>query len=187
MTFEESLIEHCSPTLAGIKVAGLYRYVPEDRRQFALQYKFWREWFGRRGLRLTVLKGCRETGSYLLYLYREDALRRLLSQPDVRGFLASLGYDADGEHRALLGQLTHRLCLEREFPHEIGVFLGYPLSDVQGFIRNKGKAYTCCGCWKSYGDPHRARRRFAGYRACTAIYKRHYAGGTPITRLTVAA
>ena len=187
MTFEESLIEHCSPTLAGMKVASLYRYSTGDSRQFGLQYKLWREWFARLGLKLVILKGCRETDSYLLYLYREDALRRLLARPDVCGYLSCLDYDPGAGHRALLRQLSRRLCLEREFPHEIGIFLGYPLADVQGFIQNKGRNYTCCGCWKSYGDPRIARRRFNRYRVCTAVYKRRYAGGTPITQLIKAA
>ena len=80
-----------------------------------------------------------------------------------------------------------RLCLEEEFPHEIGVFLGYPLDDVKGFIRHKGRDYTFCGCWKCYGDPQAARRRFERYRRCTAVLRRRYAEGTPITQLIVAA
>ena len=118
---------------------------------------------------------------------KEDALRRLLARPDVCGYLSCLDYDPGAGHRALLRQLSRRLCLEREFPHEIGIFLGYPLADVQGFIQNKGRNYTCCGCWKSYGDPRIARRRFNRYRVCTAVYKRRYAGGTPITQLIKAA
>ena len=44
-----------------------------------------------------------------------------------------------------LRQLSNRLCLEHDFPHEIGIFLGYPLEDVVGFIENQGKNYTCSG------------------------------------------
>ena len=86
-----------------------------------------------------------------------------------------------------LRQLAARLCLEEAFPHEIGVFLGYPLDDVKGFIRHKGRDYTFCGCWKCYGDPQAARRRFERYRRCTAVLRRRYAEGTPITQLIVAA
>ena len=38
------------------------------------------------------------------------------------------------------------------FPHEIGVFLGYPLDDVKGFIKNEGKKYLMIGYWKVYSD-----------------------------------
>ena len=186
MSLEDSLVEHCSPTLAGIKTASLYRFLPEDPQQFAHQLKRWREWFALRGLRLTVLKGCRQRGDYLLYLFRPRALSRELARPDVCAFLTSLGYDVSGGCDGVLRQLSARLCQRPEFPHEIGVVLGYPLEDVVGFIENGGKNYTCCGCWKSYGDPDEARRRFSSYRACTAAYKRSYASGVGVVQLTAA-
>ncbi len=66
MSLEESLVEHCAPTLAGIKVANLYCFFPEDSRQFALQMKLWRAWFARRSLRLVVLRGSHAKNSFLL-------------------------------------------------------------------------------------------------------------------------
>ena len=83
-----------------------------------------------------------------------------------------------------------RLCCAAEaadFPHEIGVFLGYPLEDVVGFIRHRGKCFTCCGCWKSYGDPAAARQHFDQLAKCTAVYLRLFHSGTPILKLAVAA
>ena len=74
-----------------------------------------------------------------------------------------------------------------DFPHEIGVFLGYPLGDVEGFIANRGRNFTCCGCWKSYGDPDAARRHFAQLNKCTAVYLRLFHSGTPVLKLAVAA
>ncbi len=64
MSLEESLVKHCAPTLAGIKVASLYCFFPDSNRQFALQMKRWREWFAHRGLCLTVLRRNRERNSY---------------------------------------------------------------------------------------------------------------------------
>ena len=69
----------------------------------------------------------------------------------------------------------------------MGLFLGYPLEDVKGFIANGGRNCTCCGCWKCYGDPEEARRRFARYRRCTALYRRRFAQGATLSQLTVAA
>ena len=43
------------------------------------------------------------------------------------------------------------------FPHEIGLFLGYPFEDVMGFIENKGENYLCSGCWKVYSCEQDAR------------------------------
>ena len=74
-----------------------------------------------------------------------------------------------------------------KFPHEIGLFLDYPLVDVIGFIRNTGKNCKCSGCWKAYGDPSAAQRHFAQLNKCTAVYLRLFRSGTPIQRLAVAA
>ena len=87
----------------------------------------------------------------------------------------------------LLDQLAERLCCEGDFPHEIGVFLGYPLADVIGFIQNRGKNFTACGYWKVYTDPTAAQAEFDRYKKCERIYARCYYNGTPIRRLTVAA
>ena len=87
----------------------------------------------------------------------------------------------------MLTQLSRRLCCSADFPHEIGVFLGYPLGDVVGFIENRGKNFTCCGCWKSYGDPDAAQKHFDQLSKCTAVYLRLFHSGTPILRLAVAA
>ncbi len=186
MSLEESLVEYCAPTLAGIKVANLYCFFPEDSRQFAMQMKLWREWFSRHGLRLAILRGSCAKNSFLLYLCRPQALKRELERPEVRDFLRSLGYDVTEGQEGLLQQLGQRLRKSQDFPHEIGVFLGYPLEDVRGFIENQGKNYTYCGCWKSYGDPAKAHRCFSSYRVCTAAYKRRYAAGMGVERLTVA-
>lgn len=184
MSFEESLIEHCAPTLAGMKPASLFRIFSQDAYLFAMQFKRWRTWVAQFGLQLIVLKGCRADGSYLLYLYRQRQLDHILSDPTIRSYLTQLDYSPSQD---LLRQLAKRLCLKRDFPHEIGIFLGYPLEDVLGFIQNHGEKYTYCGYWKVYGDAQAAQERFARYHACTMCYKQRFAQGTPVTQLIVAA
>lgn len=73
------------------------------------------------------------------------------------------------------------------FPHEIGVFLGYPLYDVIGFIKNEGKYACCCGYWKVYGEQDAAERCFQRFNKCTRIYKRLFDSGKTVLHLTVAA
>ena len=114
----------------------------------------------------------------------------MLAQPQVRDFLCKEGYTLSeqlDDYAPLLRQLSRRLCCEADFPHEIGVFLGYPLTDVVGFIENQGRNFTCCGCWKAYGDRDAAERLFAQLNKCTRVYLRLFHEGTPIFRLAVAA
>ena len=187
MSLEAQLIEQCAPTLAGLKVASLFRCCPADVRQFGQEFKALRTSLSAYGLRLISLRGCRTQGAYLLYLYRERELCGVLAQPETQEFLRSMGYSGWAGAGPLLRELSARLHRAPEFPHEIGVFLGYPLADVQGFIANKGKNCSCCGCWKVYGDPEAARCTFARYRRCTQCYRRRFAQGEPVTSLVVAA
>ena len=150
----------------------------------------WNARLGEKGLRVRVLKGCTRTHRYLVYVYRENRLREVLSDEKVRAFLVQEGYrlpEGSDDCEPLLRQLSRRLCCEAEFPHEIGVFLGYPLTDVVGFIENQGRNFTCCGCWKAYGDRDAAERLFAQLNKCTRVYLRLFHSGTPIFRLAVAA
>lgn len=39
---------------------------------------------------------------------------------------------------------------EQQFPHEMGLLLGYPIEDVVGFMEHSGKEYLYSGYWKVY-------------------------------------
>ena len=185
MSFEEQLVEYCAPTLAGLKVGSLFRYVPEaDARMEELIFLCNQRLAGK-GVCLTALGKCPRGQGYLVYLYRPGALAAVMSEGAVTAFLGECGYDSSLPELAL-SRLSQRMeggC----FPHEIGVFLGYPLEDVLGFIENGGQNYRCCGCWKVYGDPGRANRQFARFRRCTTVYRRLHRRGVSLERLTVAA
>ena len=184
--FEDLLIAYCAPTLAGLKPANLFRFRGESPEQVRGLVRRWDRTLRPYGVRVRILKECPALSAGMLYVYREAWVARLLTDEPRRAFLEREGYVFSGVP-AMLDQLSARLCLERDYPHEIGVFLGYPLEDVVGFIKNRGWNYTCCGCWKAYGDPAAAQERFDRYRRCTAIYKERYAQGVPLIQLVVAA
>ena len=167
--FETVMIEQCSPVLAGLKAAGLFRYETQDCKDLAERVRGWNARLGEKGLRVRVLKGCTRTHRYLVYVYRESRLREVLSDENVRAFLVQEGY-----------RLPEGL-------DDCEPLLRYPLTDVVGFIENQGRNFTCCGCWKAYGDRDAAERLFAQLNKCTRVYLRLFHSGTPIFRLAVAA
>ena len=57
---------------------------------------------------------------------------------------------------------------EGSFPHEMGIFLGYPLEDVKGFIEHEGKDYLYQGYWKVYGDVEKCEKMFSVYNRVKA-------------------
>lgn len=49
---------------------------------------------------------------------------------------------------------------ELEFPHEVGIFLGYPIEDVEEYVKNNGENYLLCGYWKVYHNVEEALLTF---------------------------
>lgn len=83
-------------------------------------------------------------------------------------------------------RLKKRIQKEACFPHEIGLFLGYPLEDVEGFIKNKGRNCESCGIWKVYCNAGEKQLLFAKFKKCTEVYKQVFGEGRQLLQLTVA-
>ena len=82
--------------------------------------------------------------------------------------------------------LIRQLAREEEgFPHEIGLFLGYPPEDVEGFMKHKDSGCKCTGFWRVYGDETAALKTFSKFRKCTDLYHRMLEKGKPIEELIV--
>ena len=88
---------------------------------------------------------------------------------------------------AAMMRTKRRLFENRSFPHEIGLFLGYPLDDVIGFIRNEGRNCKYTGFWKVYCNEEEAARIFEKFRKCRDVYMRLWQQGKSVLQLTVAA
>lgn len=57
-----------------------------------------------------------------------------------------------------VAELIRRVRHEEDFPHEIGLFLGYPSEDVSGFIKHGAKNSKCVGTWKVTVTKRRHRK-----------------------------
>lgn len=185
--FTKLMIEHCSPALAGVKPANMFHCNVSDVGRLCSEVSYWNRELMKYGIRVRIMKGCCKSREFLIYVYRVEWLKSILKLKSVTEFLSFEGYSIDIGGDEILRQLSKRLCLKKDFPHEIGVFLGYPLYDVKKFIEHKGRNYTFCGCWKAYGDPKTAKKNNDMYKKCTEVYKRLFANGTPIEKLVVAA
>lgn len=182
---ERILIENCSPTLAGMKPGSLVSIVYGSKESARDDICEMNRIFVRKGLRAVPLAFRNE--HLLLYLYRPEFLAAVFANADVRRFLEKRGYDCSNVDRCVvqLGEHVRAVQKPKEFPHEIGVFLGYPLEDVEGFINHKEDGCKCVGFWRVYGDEQKARKTFDGYRSCTSCYLRSYEKGWHLDRLAV--
>lgn len=182
-SFEKALVGHCSPTLSGIKPANLLSLSKSDYPQLPVLIERYSQILANKGISFRIICecGCR----WLLLVYRNQMLLEQLKDPQVQFLLKQAGYPVSQTTslETLLDHLSIRLAASKEFPHEIGLFLGYPLADVIGFCRHRGENCKMCGYWKVYGDVESAKKSFAMFDHCRAILYAQLMSGRSLTEL----
>lgn len=179
---EVLLVKHCSPTLAGIKTGNLFSCSFPNDDEMKACVRCWNKQLNKKGLRVLPMRF--RNGRALIYVYRPSKLALDLRDSLAKQLLNERGYCTETSERCVV-HLVKRLCEYEEFPHEIGLFLGYPAEDVCAFIENKADGYKCVGCWKVYGDAEKAQKTFDKFKKCTDAYWKQFAKGKSIERLTV--
>lgn len=179
---EDYLVRNCAPTLAGLKTASLFTCPCDDRGVLLASLRQLNVRLSGKGLRLLPLRFSESKA--LIYLYRPAMLRQDLSDATASRLLRCRGYEPESCEKCV-AKLMQKLRAESDFPHEIGLFLGYPPEDVQGFIECGPDCAKCTGCWKVYSDEESARKTFAQYKKCTRVYQDRWAQHKDIERLTV--
>lgn len=180
---DEMLVYHCSPTLAGLKTGSMFPCSFGSHEELMEDIRKLNRRLVPKGLRVLPLRY--SDARALIYVFRPTDLERDLSNQLTISLLQKCGYQ-DIRVVPCLCRLISRFRDGGEFPHEVGVFLGYPPEDVCGFIENKACGQKCVGCWKVYGDEAAAKKRFDQYKKCTQVYCSQWEQGKTIERLIVA-
>lgn len=157
-------VYYLAPVILGGKPASLFAF-EEKQVEVFLQYCNF----------LDIKTYClSQQGRKRYYLfYKESGMRGLLQNEGLQEFLEEYGYRCDTRKRKqdelllyldILGRRLSGFHNEKEpFPHEIGVFLGYPLEDVKAYIKEQGKNALLSGYWKVYYNLEVAKNQFATY------------------------
>ena len=179
---EEMIVRHCSPTLAGLKTANMFTADFSGKTQLQCELCRLNRVLVKKGIRAIPLRV--NGGKALIYIYRPDRLKADLQDPSAIQVLRECGYSCKNPGQCI-ARLMERLRSSQDFPHEIGLFLGYPPEDVSGFINKR--PCTLTGFWKVYGDAGSAEKRFARFRKCMNVYYNCWQEGFTLERLAVAA
>ena len=165
--FTAYLAMEAAEVVEGAKPGNLVNLVNRQRPCGLNPYQLWKQ-FGPDLLADTGLRAFEladRNDSLLLYLYRPDLLESLLKRRGVAIILQRQGYLNQEDLAAILGQLQLHIA-SGPFPHEIGIFLGYPLKDVLAFMGTIQLPFACQGPWKIYGDPAPSLELACRYRDC---------------------
>ncbi|GAA0180392.1 DUF3793 family protein [Clostridium sediminicola] len=103
---------------------------------------------------------CIENSTAVLF-YNKRMLERILQEKQSINFLRRFGYNAEMNTNQYLEHLSNRY--NKICPHEIGIFLGYPVADVAVFTNCPNKKCLAVGYWKVYFNIDNAKRIFNKY------------------------
>ena len=199
---DEKLIRKCSPTLAGLKTGNLFNSFYSSRSEMEQDIREYNRRLSDRGVRMVPMLYDEALGRALIYVFRPSKLEKDLEDNTAKNILSQYGYGTENAKRCI-ARLAHRIIETEGFPHEIGLFLGYPSDDVKGFIDEKNcencpnnhTSKCSCNCsscklvgyWKVYGDTQSATKKFRQFSKCTEVYLKQFALGSTVEKLTVRA
>lgn len=182
---EELIAYHCAPALAGIKPANITAC---DKLRFANLHNELDRLNGelnKNDIYLDILCECEERA--LVIVYRKKVLEKHLRLYNNCAFLSQYGYPKNGNLKDYLSILKMRLGCD-SFPHEIGVFLGYPLHDIYCFINHRSEGCLLVGEWKAYHNKEEAEKMFSRFKACRkALVRRITQNGKTLAQIFCTA
>lgn len=199
---EVKIAGQCAPVLAGVKPSNMLVLENKHIRDVVRTLEG-------TGLSWRCLYAGSEKNIWLLY--RKEALKKYVFQEEERMFLRENGYEEERLEQMLvrLGQrfrqyrrgkeAAQALCAacppdvcmstdcsqqEISFPHEMGVFLGYPMADVKGFIKYEGKNYLYSGYWKVYENVEERKQLFESYEQIRNVFIQEAEKGKNLWEIT---
>lgn len=179
---EKLIAYHCGPALAGIKPANIASCLKSRIPDVHSQIKKLNLQLNPKGIFIDTMCECEKR--VLVMVYRKKVLGKHLEASEMREFLSQYGYPENASTEEYIRLLKIRLT-ENEFPHEIGVFLGYPLHDIYGFI-NHSDTCLLTGDWKVYNDAEGAQKIFLRYKSCRNAIVKRMARGQTLTQIFCA-
>lgn len=144
--FEMQMVAQCAPVIAGIKISNLL-IIPYDNECMLESFV--------KGTYLQFFRLMQNGKKTTYIIFNRKSFEEYLSSPEVIRFLKSYGYQNIRIGEMLVEfqkRYKKNIGTPEQFPHEMGIILGYPVEDVIGFTKNKGKDFLYSGYWKVYED-----------------------------------
>lgn len=143
---ETQLALQCAPLIAGLKISNLLNVARESEKLVCAFLK---------QAKISYYCLLKTEKKVIFLLFNREKLEQYLSQQEARDLLIEEGYiefELGKVLRTFQLRYQEHMNGKREFPHEMGVILGYPIEDVKGFIQHQGKNFLHSGYWKVYGN-----------------------------------
>ena len=148
---------HCAPVILGIKPSNTMVLAEKE---------------------LELIKECLKNTEIDLYTlgnsgekkfvmaYRDSLLKQRLNDFEVVPYMEKMGYSEKtviGKLERLKARYEYYCCNKRDFPHEIGVFLNYPIQDIIDYQQKGTRQCILSGYWQVFSNKEKAERIFQQY------------------------
>lgn len=174
----EQIAMQCAPLLAGLKPSNLLIIPAERKEELKAALK---------GTKFASYCLSEYDGKQVYLLYRVNELIVYLTEQSVQELLSELGYEG-GELFSLINKVSEKYTAHKreraEFPHELGLLLGYPAVDVRGFMEQGGKNFLYSGYWKVYGNVRETVSLFREFGRAKEFVMRLVENGYSIADIT---
>lgn len=160
---ETQIALQCAPLISGIKISNILitnKHNAEKVEEIFKDAPFSYRMIYQNNQRITYV------------VYQKEQLETYISGMKESTLLYALGYE-NIELTVLLQRFATRFTEymhekgksndKVEFPHEMGLLLGYPVDDVIGFIVNRGHNAIYTGYWKVYSNLQQAKAIFDSF------------------------
>ncbi|MBO5482323.1 MAG: DUF3793 family protein [Spirochaetaceae bacterium] len=173
------ILQSASPTICKIKPGNMFTV-----KKFQFDTKSSIEWKKLLSKQDIELEWFSTTNNVIMYFsYNKKWISEILKNKKIKKFLLEKNYPIHLDNKAIIEELFFRLKNSNTFPHEVGVFLGYPLEDVISFEKNQGKNCKYCGLWKSYSNPSKAKKCCNQYANCSQLCTQWFCEGYSIPQI----
>ena len=179
---EQCLLEHLlvklAPVLVKVKPSALVALCNCEMSGEKNHYDLWKEQKVdiARTLKISFKELKATSKGRQVLFYNPEALFDTITRSENSAYLERFGYSSCSAVEDYLELLKRRFCAAEgnrlSFPHEIGVFLGYPLKDVKGFIEGGKAVPTERGLWLVFGKPEESMQLMQIHKKAEKVFVR---------------
>lgn len=155
--FIEWLVEKLGPVFFGSKPAELLSF-SNSKDETVFKIDKIEEHFGNHQMKVKY-KVFKYKNSVKVLFYNPRSLDQCLRDFRNKKFLQRLGYPQNYSLKQYIELLVSKIE-GGDIPPEIGIFLGYPLKDIMGFMGHPSLKLTKVNGWRVYGDPRLSDKKY---------------------------
>lgn len=151
------IVYNSSQVIAGVKPASTMTIKKSCKKG----YESWKS-IGEdfvRSINLEAMELREDENSLIVLVFNRKLLYKVISEEKTKNLLLNLGYKNRVDVTEYLNTLKNRYMINN-CPHELGIFLGIPIEDVNDFISCSEKKCLYCGYWKVYNNFDNAIKTF---------------------------